>query len=141
MKIVCIKYVFNASYNVLIPVNTTLLLVVYMIGKACIATVMSAIYVYTSELYPTKYRNSLFAFSSMMGRIGSILAPLTPALVSCGHHSRETRKRYSLIIIINCVFAGFRGMGAATIRTVWWFCTAFGITCAAHSGDARHAAT
>lgn len=43
---------------------------------------MTSIYVYTAELYPTKYRHSLFAFSSMMGRIGSILAPLTPALVS-----------------------------------------------------------
>lgn len=65
-----------------IPANETALLIVYMIGKCCIATVMSSIYVYTSELYPTKHRNSLFAFSSMMGRIGSILAPLTPALVS-----------------------------------------------------------
>ncbi|CAH0399956.1 unnamed protein product [Chilo suppressalis] len=57
-------------------------LALYLIGTYCIATVMTSIYVYTAELYPTKYRHSLFAFSSMMGRIGSILAPLTPALGS-----------------------------------------------------------
>ncbi|XP_063622321.1 organic cation transporter protein-like [Cydia splendana] len=55
-------------------------LTVYLIGKYAIAMVMTAVYVYTAELYPTKYRHSLFAFSSMIGRIGSILAPLTPAM-------------------------------------------------------------
>ncbi|XP_059057507.1 organic cation transporter protein-like [Achroia grisella] len=55
-------------------------LALYLIGTYCIAMVMTSVYVYTAELYPTKYRHSLFAFSSMMGRIGSILAPLTPAL-------------------------------------------------------------
>ncbi|XP_072932386.1 organic cation transporter protein-like [Epargyreus clarus] len=54
-------------------------LTLYLIGKYSIAMVMTSIYVYTAELYPTKYRHSLFAFSSMMGRIGSIVAPLTPA--------------------------------------------------------------
>ncbi|XP_047531439.1 organic cation transporter protein-like [Vanessa atalanta] len=55
-------------------------LTIYLIGKFSISMVISAIYIYTSELYPTKHRHSLFAFSSMIGRIGSILAPLTPAL-------------------------------------------------------------
>ncbi|XP_049703477.2 organic cation transporter protein [Helicoverpa armigera] len=54
-------------------------LVVYLIAKLAIAMVATSIYVYTAELYPTKHRHSLFAFSSMMGRIGSMMAPLTPA--------------------------------------------------------------
>ncbi|CAK1555077.1 unnamed protein product [Leptosia nina] len=54
-------------------------LAVYLVGKYSIAMVMTTIYVYTTELYPTKYRHTLFAFASMMGRIGSIVAPLTPA--------------------------------------------------------------
>ncbi|XP_046977823.1 organic cation transporter protein-like [Vanessa cardui] len=54
-------------------------LTLYLIGKYSIAMVMTSVYVYTAELYPTKYRHSLFAFSSMMGRIGSTVAPLTPA--------------------------------------------------------------
>lgn len=61
--------------------NEELSLAVYLIGKYCIAIVMTSVYVYTAELYPTKYRHSLFAFSSMVGRLGSITAPLTPALV------------------------------------------------------------
>ncbi|XP_045449925.1 organic cation transporter protein-like [Melitaea cinxia] len=54
-------------------------LALFLVGKYSIAMVMTSVYVYTAELYPTKYRHSLFAFSSMMGRIGSIVAPLTPA--------------------------------------------------------------
>ncbi|CAK1585779.1 unnamed protein product [Parnassius mnemosyne] len=57
-------------------------LTLYLIGKYSIAVVMTSVYVYTAELYPTKYRHSLFAFSSMMGRIGSIVAPLTPAFAA-----------------------------------------------------------
>ncbi|XP_075975357.1 organic cation transporter protein-like [Anticarsia gemmatalis] len=55
-------------------------LTVYLIAKYTIAMVMTSVYVYTAELYPTKYRHSLFAYSSMMGRIGSMIAPLTPAI-------------------------------------------------------------
>ncbi|KAI8422048.1 hypothetical protein MSG28_009947 [Choristoneura fumiferana] len=40
-------------------------LAVYLIGMTCIAMVITSVYVYTTELYPTKYRHSLFAFSSM----------------------------------------------------------------------------
>ncbi|KAI5633324.1 major facilitator superfamily domain-containing protein [Phthorimaea operculella] len=54
-------------------------LTLYLIGKLAISVVVTAMYVYTAELYPTQYRNSLFAFSSMMGRIGAMVAPLTPA--------------------------------------------------------------
>ncbi|XP_050677880.1 organic cation transporter protein-like [Leptidea sinapis] len=62
--------------------NDGVSLAVYLIGKYSIAMVMTSVYVYTAELYPTRYRHSLFAFSSMIGRIGSITAPLTPALAS-----------------------------------------------------------
>ncbi|XP_045449924.1 organic cation transporter protein-like [Melitaea cinxia] len=55
-------------------------LTVYLLGKYAIAVVMTSVYVYTAELFPTKYRHSLFAFASMVGRLGSITAPLTPAL-------------------------------------------------------------
>ncbi|KAJ0183556.1 hypothetical protein K1T71_001532 [Dendrolimus kikuchii] len=55
-------------------------LTVYLIGTICIAGVFSSIYVYTAELYPTPYRHRLFAFSSMLGRFGNIIAPLTPAI-------------------------------------------------------------
>ncbi|CAD0201595.1 unnamed protein product [Chrysodeixis includens] len=60
--------------------NEGVQLALYLFGKYCIAIVMTSVYVYTAELYPTKYRHNLFAFSSMVGRLGSITAPLTPAL-------------------------------------------------------------
>lgn len=56
-------------------------LVLYLIGKFSIALVFTSVYLYTSELYPTKHRHSLLAFSSTIGRIGSVLAPLTPPLM------------------------------------------------------------
>ncbi|XP_047023398.1 organic cation transporter protein-like [Helicoverpa zea] len=59
----------------------SLSLILYLIGKFCIGLVMTSLYLYTAELYPTRYRHSFLGFSSMLGRIGSIVAPLTPALM------------------------------------------------------------
>ncbi|XP_034829497.1 organic cation transporter protein-like [Maniola hyperantus] len=60
---------------------------VYLIGKLSIAIVMMSLYIYTAEIYPTTHRHSLLAFSSMIGRLGAITAPLTPALgASIWHH-------------------------------------------------------
>ncbi|XP_022836985.1 solute carrier family 22 member 16-like [Spodoptera litura] len=50
-------------------------------GKFGISMVFTSLYLFTSELYPTQYRHRLLAFSSMVGRIGSITAPLTPVLM------------------------------------------------------------
>lgn len=55
-------------------------LAVYLMGKYSISIVVTCVYVYTNELFPTQYRGSLFSFASMVGRIGAISAPLTPAL-------------------------------------------------------------
>lgn len=60
---------------------TALRLVFALLGKYGISVVMTSLYLFTTELYPTQYRHSLLAFSSMVGRIGSITAPLTPVLV------------------------------------------------------------
>lgn len=74
---------------------TVLRLVVFLLGKFGISVVFTSLYLFTSELYPTQYRHSLLAFSSMVGRIGSITAPLTPVLVSYqfqwGSQSHYTR--------------------------------------------------
>ncbi|XP_063534912.1 organic cation transporter protein-like [Cydia strobilella] len=58
----------------------TLGLILFLIGKFGISAVFACLYIYTSELYPTQFRHTLLGFSSMVGRIGSITAPLTPAL-------------------------------------------------------------
>lgn len=41
------------------------------------------LYLQTSELWPTPLRQTMVGLSSTLGRIGTILAPLTPILVMC----------------------------------------------------------
>nr|XP_034829499.1 solute carrier family 22 member 16-like [Maniola hyperantus] len=62
------KYMYAASLSA------------YLIGKFSIATVLMSLNIYTAEIFPTKHRHSLMAFAIMVGRIGSVVAPLTPAL-------------------------------------------------------------
>ncbi|XP_045769738.1 organic cation transporter protein-like [Maniola jurtina] len=52
----------------------------YLVGKYAISTVATSAFVYAAELYPTKYRHSLFAFTSTVSRLGPIVTPLTPAM-------------------------------------------------------------
>ncbi|CAH2047635.1 unnamed protein product, partial [Iphiclides podalirius] len=80
----CGGFFLSAACNflfVIIPKDFNVVrLLIYLLGKFGISIVVTSLYVYTSELYPTEYRHSLLAFSSTIGRIGSISAPLTPAL-------------------------------------------------------------
>ncbi|XP_047531044.1 organic cation transporter protein-like [Vanessa atalanta] len=82
-------FLFSALCNIVfvfIPNELSVLrLVIYLLGKFGISMVMTSLYLYTSELYPTEFRHSLLAFSSMIGRIGSITAPLTPVLMEYWH--------------------------------------------------------
>ncbi|CAG9562781.1 unnamed protein product [Danaus chrysippus] len=77
--------VCNLAFILISPNLYVLRLIFYLLGKFSISTSMTALYLYTSELYPTEYRHSLLAFSSMIGRIGSITAPLTPVLMNYWH--------------------------------------------------------
>ncbi|CAH0719755.1 unnamed protein product, partial [Brenthis ino] len=82
-------FFFSAACNiafVFIPDDLTALrLVIFLLGKFGISMVMTSLYLFTSELYPTEFRHSLLAFSSMIGRIGAITAPLTPVLMEYWH--------------------------------------------------------
>ncbi|CAK1555043.1 unnamed protein product [Leptosia nina] len=52
----------------------------YLVGKIAITQAFNGIYMYTSELFPTHARHSLLGFCSMLGRLGSIVAPQMPLL-------------------------------------------------------------
>lgn len=54
----------------------------YLVGKIAITQAFSGVYMYTSELFPTYTRNSMHALCSSVGRLGSLLAPQIPLLVS-----------------------------------------------------------
>lgn len=56
-------------------------LVLYLVGKFAITSSFSILYVYTTEIFPTSMRNGLMSTCSMIGRVGSMLAPQTPLLV------------------------------------------------------------
>ncbi|KAL0830891.1 hypothetical protein ABMA28_002993 [Loxostege sticticalis] len=77
-------FLLSAACNIafaFIPSELTVLrLIIFLLGKFGISLVFTSLYLFTSELYPTQYRHSLLAFSSMIGRVGSITAPLTPVL-------------------------------------------------------------
>nr|XP_034829486.1 solute carrier family 22 member 1-like [Maniola hyperantus] len=84
-----IGYFLSAACNIVfifIPNEMTVVrLIIFLLGKFGISVVMTSVYLFTSELYPTEFRHTLLAFSSMIGRIGSITAPLTPVLMDYWH--------------------------------------------------------
>lgn len=48
-----------------------------MVGKFFVSGSYAAIYLYSSEIFPTSVRNSCLGACSMMARIGSMVSTLT----------------------------------------------------------------
>ncbi|XP_069357834.1 solute carrier family 22 member 3-like isoform X3 [Maniola hyperantus] len=63
----------------------TFRLIAYLLGKVGATVALTCVNLYTSELYPTECRHTLLAFSSTVGQLGAIAAPLTPALKQYWH--------------------------------------------------------
>ncbi|CAD7005956.1 unnamed protein product [Ceratitis capitata] len=57
-------------------------LIFFLMGKFLITAAFQILYFFTSEIFPTNVRNSLLSFCSMVGRVGSMVAPLTPVLAN-----------------------------------------------------------
>lgn len=58
-------------------------------GMLSIAMALTILYIYTAEIWPTSIRNTLLNVCSMVGRFGSVAAPLTPLLVSFFAKTRQ----------------------------------------------------
>lgn len=58
-----------------------IILILFIIGKCSITCSFSVLYIFTAELWPTNLRNTMMNLCSMIGRLGGMLAPLTPLLV------------------------------------------------------------
>lgn len=54
----------------------------FMFGRCFGGVAFAAVYVQTTEIWPTQQRQSVLALASTVGRVGSIVAPLTPLLVN-----------------------------------------------------------
>lgn len=52
----------------------------FVLGKMTITISFSCLYIFTIELFPTNLRHRFFSICSVVGRVGSILTPLTPIL-------------------------------------------------------------
>ena len=61
-----------------------------MIGKAAITICFSTIYVYTAELFPTPVRHLAVGSSSMMSRIGGLVAPFMGEPLVSAHNKSIT---------------------------------------------------
>lgn len=61
--------------------NSVIVLVCFLFGKAAMTIAFTLIYIFTAEQWPTNLRNTIMNSCSMVGRIGSMAAPLTAILV------------------------------------------------------------
>ncbi|XP_074033457.1 solute carrier family 22 member 4 [Leptinotarsa decemlineata] len=60
-------------------------LLIFLLGKCGAAVVFTLIFVFTTELFPTSSRHSILSLCSMIGKIGSLLAPQLPLLARMNH--------------------------------------------------------
>ncbi|XP_069690614.1 organic cation transporter protein-like [Periplaneta americana] len=58
----------------------TLKLIIFLAGKFAITVAFTVVYVFTAELFPTELRHTMLGTCSMVGRVGSIIAPQSPLL-------------------------------------------------------------
>ena len=61
----------------------TYYVVLNITGKFGITIGHCILYIWSAEVYPTSLRTTLMGINSVMGKLGSILAPLVANLVSC----------------------------------------------------------
>lgn len=68
-----------------VPENRpTIVMILYMIGKASLTAAFVLMYTFTAEQWPTNLRTTMLNTGSMIGRTGSMVAPLVVVLVN--HH-------------------------------------------------------
>ncbi|XP_063368145.1 solute carrier family 22 member 1-like isoform X1 [Cydia amplana] len=61
----------------------------YLVGKWSVTLAYSSVYIYVSEVFPTNMRQTLISICSTAGKIGSLVAPMTP-LLTLYHKSMPT---------------------------------------------------
>lgn len=68
--------------SALIPVERTIIIrILLFIGMCATSSAYAVLYIYTAEIWPTPLRNTLMNICSMIGRLGSMMAPLTTLFV------------------------------------------------------------
>ena len=79
-------YKINGQYNIFAGYNTsvvnTWIVALNIVGKFGMTMGYVIIYIWSAEIFPTSLRTSLMGISSMVGRVGQILAPFIADIVS-----------------------------------------------------------
>ncbi|XP_041980415.1 organic cation transporter protein-like [Aricia agestis] len=91
-RVILVNYVICAATSILfafLPRSDYWSIPLYLVGKWCVTLTYSSVYIYVSEVFPTSMRQTLISFCSTAGRIGSLIAPLTPLLTEY-HKSMPT---------------------------------------------------
>lgn len=82
----CCTLAISASTTILstfVPTHYTLIIrIMFFVGMCATSSAFAVLYVFSAELWPTAMRNTLMNICSMIGRFGSMLAPLAILLVS-----------------------------------------------------------
>lgn len=79
-----LSLIIDAMLTELIPNETWVSVVTFLIGKLGITAAFGTIYLYTSELLPTPVRTAVLGMSSMCARVGAIAAPYIASLKDYG---------------------------------------------------------
>ncbi|CAM0145306.1 unnamed protein product [Urochloa decumbens] len=58
-------------------------------ARTCVMGAFAVLHVYSPEIYPTSCRNTGVGFASVIGRIGTIVAPLTTTALLENHRQKE----------------------------------------------------
>lgn len=66
--------------------HSTIVLILFVVGKGSVTIAFEVLYIFTAEQWPTNLRTTIMNSCSMMGRIGLMVAPLAVILV---RHSFE----------------------------------------------------
>jgi len=70
-------------------------LLIFLISKLAISVAFSVIYILTVEIFPTRMRATLLSVCSMIGRVGSMVAPQVMLLVrKMSHYIMSQRSDY-----------------------------------------------
>ena len=98
IKLFCPHAIFISDLFYSNPDMLWLIVTVSMIGKFCITFTFSAIYIFTSEVYPTQIRGIGLCYASMIGRLGGTLGSyveLTVSYMPAFHLVQELSKNES----------------------------------------------
>lgn len=108
---------------------TTIIRIMYFIGMCATSSAFAVLYVFSAEIWPTAMRNTLMNICSMIGRFGSMLAPLAILLVRLIKQIafqdifQERHYLFFVLCTINSIFIILESLyGKLAIASLWSRC-------------------